>query len=350
MIVIPIPASNCNQDWNYQNHGDDWKCDCSEGKEQSPIDLPKKTKAIPITVSPVFKYSEVKAKEVKTMQEGKVRETETLKFKLADNNSLRIDFKKFGKVVTPDGAVFDAEEIVIHTPAEHQINGQKFDMEVQIIHNGKSVGDIGRQVVLCFLFEKRPGVYNKFIDDLDFFNLPNPLSPVVDIVHDIFIPKILYTSDDTDEPKMRPFSFYTYQGSLTAPPCSEDTIMYVASRPLQLGTTALHLFQEALRTPDKEDEKGNISVSDLIPMSNRNIQPINGRPVFHYDHEKICGPDKKGGNRDGNGNGNGNNIYDLGHYEKMKQIKTNYFFVPGTKASGLPNAFYVSKNEALGIE
>jgi len=211
-------------------------------------------------------------------------------------------------------------------------------MEVQIIHNGKSVGDIGKQLILCFLFEKRAGIYNKFIDDLDFFNLPNPLSPVVDIIHDIFIPKILYASDDTDVPKMKSFSFYTYQGSLTAPPCSEETIVYVASKPIQLGTTALHLFQEALRVPDQISDKGDVTVSDVIPISNRNIQPINGRPVFHFDHEKYCGPDKKKPEEDN------------GHYEKIKKVTTKYFYVPDEKISGVPNSFVVSKNEAFALK
>ena len=215
-------------------------------------------------------------------------------------------------------------------------------MEIQVVHYGKSEGDIGRQLVLSFLFEKKAGVYNKFVDDLDFFNLPNPMSPVVDIIHSLFIPKIFYSTDDKDKPIMKPFSFYTYQGSLTFPPCSEDTIIYVASQPIEIGTTALHLFQESLRVPDQINEKGQITVSDIIPISNRGLQPINGRPVFHYDHEKNCGPDKKKNN-----NGDDDNL--VGHYERIKSIKTNYFFVPGDKASGVPNSYVVSKNEAMGV-
>lgn len=292
-------------------------------------------------MAPLFKFSSLKPTDAKTIENGRTRETETLKIKLQEN-ALRIKNAKFGKTITPDGSVYDAEEIVIHTPAEHQIDGKKYDMEVQIIHNGKSVGDIGKQLVLCFLFEKKAGVYNKFIDDLDFFNLPNPISPVVDIVHDLFIPKILYSTDDKESPKMKPFSFYTYQGSLSAPPCSEETIMYVASSPIEIGTTALHLFQEALRVPDIINEKGDITVSDLIPMSNRNIQPLNGRPVFHYNHEKFCGPDKN--------KKNGGEDEDFGgHYERIKQVSTKYFYVPDAKISGIPNAFVVSKNEAMAI-
>ena len=119
---------------------------------------------------------------------------------------------KFGKVVTADGAVYFAEEIVIHTPSEHKINGKQLDMEVQIVHYGQSKGDIAKQLTLSFLFERKAGVYNKFLDDLDFFNLPSPASPKVDLLKDIFIPRILYEASNNEIPVMKPFSFYTYQG------------------------------------------------------------------------------------------------------------------------------------------
>jgi hypothetical protein len=138
---------------------------------------------------------------------------------------------------------------------------------------------------------------------------------------------------------MKSFSLYTYQGSLTAPPCTENTIMYVASQPILLGSTALTLFKEALRVPDMIDAKtGNVVTSDKRPINNRATQPLNGRPVFHYDHEKYCGPDatlKKN-----------NKI--TGHYEKIATAVTKYFYVNSEKPSGMPNSYVVSNNEAKG--
>jgi hypothetical protein len=192
-------------------------------------------------------------------------------------------------------------------------------------------------LILSFVFEKTPGVYNKFIDDLDIFNLPNPLNTQRELTTNIFIPKILYSADSSDIPIMKPFSFYTYQGSLTAPPCSENTIMYVASKPIKLGSTALQLFQEALRVPDLMNNKGDVIVSNWIPISNRKTQPLNGRPVFHYDHQKNCGPDPKKPEPKPSG-----------HYEKIMKAATRYFYVNGMEPSGLPNAFVVSEKEALG--
>jgi carbonic anhydrase len=336
IIIIPTPSPYCNENWNYQNRGSDWNCECSEGSEQSPIDLPIQKNAIDTVVRPLFQYEEVSSISQETTLDGMMKTSERLKMKL-DQNILTIFHKNFGKLVTMDGAVYHAQEIRIHTPAEHKIGGNNYDMEIQIIHYGQSKGDIAKQAVLSFLFEKKPGAYNKFIDDLDFFNLPNPLNKEVEITNNINIAKIFYSADDTDLPVWKPFSFYTYQGSLTSPPCTERTIMYVASKPLPISTTALQLFQEALRVPDLINEKGDVMVSNWIPVNNRSTQPLHGRPVFHYDHEKNCGPDPVKAQPK-----------PAGHFEKIEKAITNYFYVNDSEPSGIPGAFVVSEKEALG--
>ena len=210
-------------------------------------------------------------------------------------------------------------------------------MEIQIIHEGQTKGDIAKHVVLSFLFEKKPGVYNKFIDDIDFFSLPSPLNKTKDLINNIFIPKLFYNSESHDIAHMKPFSFYTYQGSLTQPPCTERTIHYVASKPIPLGTTAIHLFQEALRMPDLQASNGDIIVSNSVLNNNRKTQRLNGRTVYYYDADSELCPE-----------GNGGEKKKVGHYEKVERGMYQYFYVNGPKPSGMPGALVVSKGEALG--
>lgn len=338
IIIIPLPSRHCNDGWNYQKGGHDWECECKDGFEQSPINLPKKEDAIDSPVRPLFAYNEVSARAPYNTVDGTLTENVPLKIKIFEG-ALRIFHHNLGKVTTIDGAVFYAEEIIFHTPAEHTLNGKKYDMEIQIVHYGQTKGDISKQLVLSFLIEKKPGVYNQFFDDIDMFNLPDAITKEKELNNNIFIPKLFYRSDDTDVPMMKPFSFYTYQGSLTSPPCSERTIMYVAAKPIKLSTTTVQLFQEALRVPDLVDKNGNIMTTDWLPNSSRLIQPSNGRPVFFYDHVKYCGPDpmpKK--------------PVPKGHYEKVIQKATNYFYVNGDKPSGLPGAFVVAEHEAKGLK
>lgn len=340
IILIPIASKQCNAEWTYLNQGSDWECGCADGTEQSPIDLPDFKKATDSPVSPVFQYEEAEAKSPLTTVDGHIKANEFIKIKYFANN-LRIFHPNFGKIVTLDGAVYVAEEIVFHTPSEHTIDGKRYDMEMQIIHYGQTRGDIAKQVVLSILFHKKPGVYNKFLDDVDLFSLPNSLFKERDITNNLFIPKVFYSSTDEDIPVMKPFSFYTYQGSLTSPPCTERTIHYVASEPIAIASASLQLIQEALRIPDMQDDKGNFMVNNNdTPTNYREVQPNNERPVFFYDHTKYCELDTVQAPK---------KVKAKGHYERVSKKATQYYFVNSIEPSGLPGSFVVDENEAKGI-
>lgn len=339
-VIIPLPSRQCNENWSYKDNGKDWECICSEGVEQSPIDLPPPYIAIDSPVKPLFEYSEVGPQHDVSTLDSFVTAGNNISIKNTDGH-LSILHSNLGKIVTLDGVVYTAEEITFHTPSNHKIHGKQYPLEISIIHYGITKGDIAKQVVLSFLFEKKAGVYNQFIDDVGMFSLPNPVTKIRDIDNPLFIPKILYEfhgENDDQTILMKPFSFYTYQGSLPFPPCTERTINFVSSEPLRIGSTALQLFKEALRVPDIIERTGNsfnVRVSDKLPVSNRETQPTNGRPIFHYDHKKYCpmSPPKT-------------DAKPIGHYEKMKRDVTSYFYVSGNKPSGIPGSFVVPDEEA----
>lgn len=345
LIIIPTPTPQCNVDWNYSGHGSDWECYCTSD-QQSPIDLPTKDKATLAPIRPVLNYEIVsKGDQLETVDNingSNDAGTEKTSTKIRyQNYAIKIIAPNMGKLVKLDGSWFVAEEIQFHTPSEHTIAGERFDMEMQIIHYGRSQGDIAKQAVLSFLFKKSPGKYNKFIDSMDFYSLPNPLNPEREIVQDLYIPNVLYSSDDDDIPVMKPFSFYTYEGSLTSPPCTERTTHYVAADPIELSSTALAMFKEALRKPDRIDEKGNVVVDNSVLENYREKQALNEREVFIYDHTKYDCPKyvKKIPK-----------LSQAGHYEKRVKEATQYIRVNGNEPSGLPGAFVVGEDEAKGIE
>ena len=339
IIIIPTASHTCNTSWSYAKKGTDWECLCHEGMEQSPIDLPPASKGIETDSKPVFEYEQVEVKMADDYGPAKIGAGDNNVIRY-DEEALRILHPNFGKIVTLDGAVYYAQEIVFHTPSEHTINGVKFDMEMQIKHYGKSVGDTLKSVILSFLFKSKPGAFNKFIDKLDFFDLPNPQSKARELNKALFIPQILQDSNEENMSIMKPFSFYTYQGSHTAPPCAEKTIHYVASTPIELSSTALEMFKESLRVPDMMDAAGNVHVSNSVLENNRHTQPLHGRAVFHYDHTNFNCPTFKKGKQGG--------YSKRGHYEKRATETTEYFFVNGEKPSGIANAFVVTNKEALG--
>ena len=156
----------------------------------------------------------------------------------------------------------------------------------------------------------------------------------------LFIPQILQDSNDEDLSFMSPFSFYTYQGSHTAPPCAEKTIHYVASKPIELSNTSLEMFKESLRIPDQIDSKGQVHVSNSLPENFRSTQPLNGRAIFHYDHSNYNCPDFRKAKQGAKPT--------KGHYEKRVKNAVKYFHVNGNKPSGINNAFVVTDKEAEG--
>lgn len=338
-IVIPLAQRFCNMGWGYLSKGSDWECLCKEGKEQSPIDLPPAKNAIITPIKPYFDYDIVNTAEKKLRM---LNEKNMLRIK-ADSEEL-IKARGFGRIVTKDGTIYYGTEILFHTPSEHTIDGRRFDLEVQIIHEAKTKGDFGKRTVLCFLFEGKPGVYNRLLDDIEFFNLPNP-HDAYRVLHNKFsIPSVLNEADEALSTVMKPFSFYTYQGSLTQPPCEEGVIYYVASQAIPASVTALDMFKEALRMPDFEDQVGNIITAADKPLYNaRNTMPLNGRAVFFYDSEMFDIPtsfvkskvdeEKYLQKRDG-------------HYEKQEVSVTDYIYVDGNLPSGTPGALVVSEEEA----
>jgi carbonic anhydrase len=335
IIMIPLPRRKCNDKWNYANHGNDWECICKEGLEQSPIDLPHPIKAIDSSVTPFFKYDTVKFNDHVASLDGLVSSKEMhLRY---FSNAVRLLYPNLGKVVTLDESVYVAEEILFHTPSEHTLNGKRYDMEMQILHYGRSEGDIAKQVVVSFLFKKSPGAFVKFFESFDVFRLPNALFKKTEIVEDLDINKLFYDIDYEGEITIKPFSFFTYQGSLTFPPCTERTIHYVASQPIALGEIIIDHFREAIGEPRIINDN-NYDFDDKIE-NYRDTQPINGRDIFHWDHVKNCPK---------------NTLPEIeeqakGHYEKISSKVWHYYYINTPEPSGLYGATAISEQEAKNI-
>lgn len=163
-------------------------------------------KAINTIVSPLFDYQAVKSVADTPSTNGMIKEGDYQKIFFKDG-ALRMYADNYGKIVTLDGTGYYAE-IVFHTPSEHLINGHRMDMEMKIIHRARTEGDFGKILTLSFLFKQKPGAYNKFLDKLDFYNLPTPFDTFQELKEDIFIPNIFLDQDIEGSGEMLLFSFY----------------------------------------------------------------------------------------------------------------------------------------------
>ena len=347
-IIIPLHSKWCNEKWNYIQTGKDWECFCQQGGMQSPIDLPlvDSDRLIKTKIKPTFKYEKVPHQSPITTSDQFMKLGENIIFRFKEN-LLRINHNNLGRVVTIDGTIYQAEEIVFHVPSEHTIGGKRFDMEIQILHFGITEGDIAKQLILCFMLEKKAGAYNYFLTDIQPNTMPgrsNASVKEVEIVNDLFIPRMLYSTDDSIKPEdindLPGFPFYQYQGSVPFPPCSEETTVMVAAEPYSISGDHLQMFYTAYNAvTENVDMSGNMTIDMNAKFGNcRATQDDKGRSIYYYECQgneckKPVDPTPPVS----------------GHYEKVKQPAMQYFHVDSNNPSGIPNAFVVTPDEAKNL-
>lgn len=196
---------------------------CSQGKNQSPIDL---TGSVDADLPPLeFDFS----------NPGRSDE-------INDGHTIRFNIKP-GNFTTVHGRRYEVIQGHFHSPSEHRINGKSFPMEIHLVHANEK-GDLA---VLGILFEE--GEENDLLNHLDSFRPPDmtPYTEPIDY-NDLFTSRTEY---------------YRYSGSLTTPPCSEGVLWTVFKNPLIASKEQMERFHSAMGSD-----------------TNRPVQPRNARTIL----------------------------------------------------------------------
>lgn len=218
--------------WEYKGeHGPEHWADldkanavCSAGGQQSPINITSAIKAEvdPITVS--WKKSA-----------GKM---------VNNGHTIQINMPE-GSSITRDGKVYDLLQFHFHAPSEHQVDGKTYPMEVHFVHKNKKDGDLA--VLGIFIApEQKHDVFSMLAK-----NFPQKEGAEVQLdafSASDFLPKGL--------------EYWTYEGSLTTPPCSEIVTWMVARQPISVETASIAAF------------------TNLYPNNARPVLPLNRRLVL----------------------------------------------------------------------
>jgi carbonic anhydrase len=195
---------------------------CESGIEQSPIDIKGAVKgsATPIT----FNY---KSSPLVVVNNG-----HTIQANYAPGSSISIDGEKYALL-----------QFHFHIPSEHQIAGKASPMEVHLVHRNAA----GKLAVVGVMINK--GEEN----------------PLISKVWQAIPPFDKKTIENTtiDAANLLPpnKSYYSYEGSLTTPPCSEGVKWH-------LFTTSISLSDRQINTFKK-----------LYQVDARPIQPIGDRKI-----------------------------------------------------------------------
>jgi carbonic anhydrase len=172
---------------------------CSNGSAQSPIDI---TGAAEVSLNDLeFSYEE----------------SQLLIFN--NGHTIEVEYHS-GSSITYNETTYQLLQFHFHRPSEHTINGEPADMEMHLVHLSES----GRLAVVGALMNAGDEHNEDF--EIVFNHLP---AEVGEADEDTEI--MINAEHLLPESRM----FYTYEGSLTTPPCTEGVRWLVMQEPLVLS-------------------------------------------------------------------------------------------------------------------
>ena len=192
---------------------------CAEGSEQSPIDIPG---AAPSADLPPLSFGYTAA-------------------------TARIEDADYGILVTPETSLelsigedrYTLLQFHAHDPSEHTIDGDSYPLEIHFVHRN----DAGELAVVGVMIEEGES---------------NPsYGPVVEGVETRGATATVEFAQLLPEQ----LDYFTYDGSLTTPPCSEGVRWIVLANPVEIGAEQLAALVEG------------------HGATNRPVQPLEGRTV-----------------------------------------------------------------------
>ncbi|TRZ64729.1 MAG: carbonic anhydrase family protein [Rhodocyclaceae bacterium] len=216
--VAPVePDPYAHVHWSYEGLGApaNWSklekdyATCSSGKRQSPIDI---RDGIRVDLEPIkFNYK-------------------TTLFRIINNgHTIQVNVGA-GSTIAVMGRRFELVQLHFHRPSEERVNGMAFDMVVHLVHK-----DLDNQLaVIAILLEH--GKEQPLIQSI-WNNLPLEVNQEISPSVAIDLNRLL--------PENR--TYWTYMGSLTTPPCTEDVMWIVFKQPVPVSEDQVAIFARLYR-------------------------------------------------------------------------------------------------------
>jgi carbonic anhydrase len=202
---------------------------CKTGKEQSPIDIRNAGKA---------DLSALKFEYIGS----------PLKYLIDNGYTIRVNYHDApgsGSFLIAGGKRYHLTQFHFHRPSEEYIHGKPYDMVVHLMHESSDGKVTGVAVLL------KTGGANATIRKI-WDHMPMTKGNEEEIAGVEIDPAGLLPRD---------LGYYTYMGSVTAPPCTEGVTWFVLKTPVDISAEQISAFAK------------------LYPHDVRPLQPLNGRVV-----------------------------------------------------------------------
>jgi carbonic anhydrase len=161
-----------------------------------------------------------------------------------------------GSTLTTARDIYQLKQFHFHTPSEHTVDGKHFPMEVHFVHQSAK-----REFAVVAAFYKE-GADNENLAKL-IANMPKAKG---DTQH---FPDVSLDLQFHLPTKAR---VYSYIGSFTTPPCTENVEWFILQEPVTAGAAQIKAF------------------ADRLQNNNRPVQPLNERKVGAADLNKDVTP------------------------------------------------------------
>ena len=208
MIVLFLSYfahSHLSSEIDYTQRGDNWDGQCTEGHLQSPIDI-QTSNALTSLHHQAF---------------GKLNDLNNATMHY-DHHKLLVEYDQGSFTFVDDEGISEWKSLQFHfhSASEHHIDGYEYDAELHVVFQNKN--DPHKLLVTGFFIQGDPNAEpSEFVDKLGLANIEEG--------H--------YSRDvklDGFYNKFDGVTTYNYDGSLTAPPCSENVEWLVISEPLRV--------------------------------------------------------------------------------------------------------------------
>lgn len=183
---------------------------CQAGHHQSPIDIrnPRKADLPPLQID--YKPSPLH---------------------IIDNgHTIMIDYAP-GSFIQVGDKRYMLKQFHFHRPSEEQIDGKAYEMSVHLVH----ADELGNLAVVAVLLKR--GSDNTLIHEL-WTDLPKEKD------HEEQLDNVQINASALLPTNL---GYYTFQGSLTTPPCTENVTWFVLEQPVTITATEIQQFETLYR-------------------------------------------------------------------------------------------------------
>ena len=237
--------SSAHEKWSYTGESgpeywaqleDQSVCD---GKNQSPVNISD------IDVKP--------GNLVQNSLDLSYQDITTIKSITNNGHTIQYNFDSNGDFVSLHDNQYKLKQFHFHSPSEHTINGVRYPLEIHMVHHSEESNSYIVMAMLAVQGEPDPA-----FDFLEKY-LPINVGETKEING-----KYYFGSTFQEMYGIDTLNLYTYEGSLTTPPCTESVLWLVIKDLTYASASQIEILQ------------------NLMPKNNyREVQPLNGRLIYN---------------------------------------------------------------------